>query len=243
MFPVATGLWQPGIPVLEKVVRSIVVYGFLVGILRLAGKRTLGQFTSFDLVVLLLLANTVQSAIVGNDVSLTGGLIGAAVLVGLNYMVVRAVYNNREAEHALEGGVTILMKNGRFVDENMKRQFITRGELEAAARRQGIQHMSDIRVARLELGGAVTFELSEPTSRERHITDVIARLDRIERMLERSSHADPDTSRTGGPQPGGMTVAHEPCTTAPGDEQKMSMSRAEEALRGGASDTDARTGS
>lgn len=183
MSPIATDLWVPGIPIIEKVVRSVIVYFFLIIILRLAGKRTLGQLTAFDLVVLLLLSNTVQNAIIGNDNSLSGGLIGAAVLVALNYLIVRSLYKHKRAERAIEGGVTILLRHGKFIDENMKRQLITHAELQAAARRQGIQRISDIRVARLELGGAVTFELDSPTEQERHIADVIARLERIEAKL------------------------------------------------------------
>lgn len=180
MSPIATDLWIPGIPIIEKVARSVIVYFFLIVLLRLAGKRTLGQLTSFDLVVLLLLSNTVQNAIIGNDNSLSGGLIGATVLVALNYLIVRALYKHRKAERALEGGITILLRHGKFIDENMKRQLITHAELEAAARRQGIQRLSDIRVARLETGGAVTFELTTPTEQDRQFADVIDRLARIE---------------------------------------------------------------
>lgn len=187
MSPIATDLWVPGIPIIEKVARSVIVYFFLIVILRLAGKRTLGQLTSFDLVVLLLLSNTVQNAIIGNDNSLSGGLIGAAVLVALNYLIVRSLYKHKRAERVIEGGVTILLRHGKFLDDNMKRQLITHSELEAAARRQGIQKMSDIRVARLELGGAVTFELNTPTEQDRHIADVIARLERIEAKLDAGS--------------------------------------------------------
>ncbi|HEV2642885.1 MAG TPA: YetF domain-containing protein [Candidatus Elarobacter sp.] len=183
MSPIATDLWIPGVPVIEKVVRSIVVYLFLVVILRIAGKRTLGQLTSFDLVVLLLLSNTVQNAIIGNDNSLSGGLLGAAVLIAFNYIVVRTLYNHRKAERALEGGTAVLMHHGQFRDDVMKRQLITHAELMAAARRQGITRMSDIRVARLEVGGSVTFELEMPTEEERNVADILARLERIETLL------------------------------------------------------------
>ncbi len=183
MSPIATDLWIPGIPIMEKVARSVIVYFFLIVLLRIAGKRTLGQLTSFDLVVLLLLSNTVQNAIIGNDNSLSGGLVGATVLVALNYVIVRGLYKHRRAERALEGGITVLLRHGKFVEANMRRQLITHAELEAAARRQGIQRIGDIRVARLEIGGAVTFELNSPTEQDRHFADVIARLERIETRL------------------------------------------------------------
>ena len=181
----STDLLIPGVSVGEKVLRSIVVYGFLILLLRVAGKRTLGQLTSFDLVVLLLLSNTVQNAIIGNDNSLVGGLLGAVVLIAANYVVVRILYNHRKAERAIEGSTEVLMHHGQFLDQNMKRQLITHSELESAARRQGIARISDIRVARLEVGGALTFELESPTEHEKHLAELIARLERIEGMLRR----------------------------------------------------------
>src|SRR5665213_764766 len=180
-----TDMLVPGVSVGEKVIRSVAVYGFLILLLRVAGKRTLAQLTSFDLVVLLLLSNTVQNAIIGNDNSLVGGLLGATVLIAANYLVVRVLYNHRKAERAIEGSTSILMHHGRFMDSNMKRQLISRAELESAARRQGITRISDVRVARLETGGALTFELESPTEHEKHLSDLIERLDRIEAMLER----------------------------------------------------------
>lgn len=181
----STDLFVSGVTVTEKVVRSVVVYGFLIILLRIAGKRTLGQLTSFDLVVLLLLSNTVQNAIIGNDNSLLGGLLGAVVLIAANYLVVRLLYNHRKAERAIEGSTSVLVHHGKFMDVNMKRQLITRAELQSAARRQGITRMADVRVARLETGGALSFELESPTEHEKHLSDLIERLERIESMLER----------------------------------------------------------
>ena len=175
----------PGVPLTEKVLRTVIVYGFLIILLRVAGKRTLAQLTSFDLVVLLLLSNTVQNAIIGNDNSLTGGLVGAAVLIGINYIVVRALYRHKKADRAIEGSSSILVHHGKCVDANMKHQLITRAELERAGRKQGIDKLSDVRVARLEAGGVLTFELESPTAHEKHLADLIDRLERIESMLER----------------------------------------------------------
>ncbi len=185
MNQLATDLLVPGVSIAEKVVRSVLVYGFLIVLLRVAGKRTLGQLTSFDLVVLLLLSNTVQNAIIGNDNSLVGGLLGAVVLIAANYVVVRLLYNHRKAERAIEGSTSILMHHGKFIDGNMKRNLITRAELESAARKQGIGRMADVRVARLETEGALTFELESPTEHDKHLSDLITRLERIEGMLER----------------------------------------------------------
>ena len=181
----STDLFVSGVPLVEKGLRTVAVYFFLIGLLRLAGKRTLGSFNSFDLVVLLLLSNTVQNAIIGNDNSLIGGLVGAALLVLVNYLVVRYLYHHRKVERAIEGGATILMRHGKYIDENLDKQLISRSELQAAARRQGIQKMSDVCIAKLETGGSVTFELTSETEHDRHLADVVARLERIECALEK----------------------------------------------------------
>jgi uncharacterized membrane protein YcaP (DUF421 family) len=181
----STDLFVSGIPLAEKVLRTVLVYGFLILLLRLAGKRTLGQITSFDLVVLLLLSNTVQNAIIGNDNSLVGGLVGAVVLIGTNFIVVRLLYHHKKAERVIEGSSCVLVHHGKVDESNMKRQLITRSELDAAARKQGIAHLSDVRVARLETGGSITFEVQDPTEHDKHLADLITRLERIELTLER----------------------------------------------------------
>src|SRR5665213_698535 len=137
-----TDMLVPGVSVVEKVIRSVAVYGFLILLLRVAGKRTLAQLTSFDLVVLLLLSNTVQNAIIGNDNSLVGGLLGAVVLIVANYMVIIVLYKHRKADRAIEGSSSILVHHGKFVDANMKHQLVTTVEVERAARKQGISNLS-----------------------------------------------------------------------------------------------------
>jgi len=183
---ISTDLWVTGVPIAEKVIRTVAVYGFLIVLLRFAGKRTLGSFNSFDLVVLLLLSNTVQNAIIGNDNSLAGGLIGAVVLVLLNWLLVRTLYLHHRVDHLVEAGPTVLIRHGKVLDQNLRRQLITRSELLAAARRQGVDHLSDVAIARLEMGGAVTFELNSPTRHEAHLAAIVDRLERIERALERT---------------------------------------------------------
>lgn len=180
-----TDLFSVGVPVVEKVIRTLIVYAFLILLLRIAGKRTLGSLNSYDLVVLLLLSNTVQNAIIGNDNSLLGGLIGAGVLIAANYGVVWYLFKHRRADHIVEGGPAILMRHGKYIDANMAHQLVTHAELQAAARRQGIQHMSDIDIARLEVSGSVTFELANETEASKHNTELMGRLERIESSLAR----------------------------------------------------------
>ncbi len=92
-----------GVPILEKILRPIIVYVFLIAGLRLSGKRELAQLNPFDLVVLLTLSNTVQNAIIGEDNSVTGGIIGAISLLAINYLVVRFLYDHRKIDQIVEG--------------------------------------------------------------------------------------------------------------------------------------------
>src|SRR3979490_897011 len=127
-----------GLPVAEKVLRPIVVYVFLIVGLRLAGKRELAQLNPFDLVVLLTISNTVQNAIIGEDNSITGGLIGAATLLVVNYAVVRFLYNHERLDRLIEGDPEVLIEHGQLKEASLKRELITRPELEEAAHKQGV---------------------------------------------------------------------------------------------------------
>ena len=173
------------IPLVEKVLRSIAVYLFLVLALRLAGKRELAQLNSLDLVVLLLLSNTVQNAIIGPDNSLVGGLLGAAVLMTANYAIVRLGFEHPALARTLEGTPTVLVQNGSMLDGNLRRYLITREELMAAVRRQGARNLKDIDVVVLEANGALTVEQHDRTEQ------VLRRLDRIEAALVRGQGPGP----------------------------------------------------
>src|SRR5213076_1139792 len=118
-------MFHLGAPVAEKVLRAVVVYAFLVVGLRLAGKRELAQLNPFDLVVLLTLSNAVQNAIIGDDNSITGGMIGASTLLIVNYAVVRFMYGHARIEQFVEGAPDILIKDGKIHSENCRRELIT----------------------------------------------------------------------------------------------------------------------
>src|SRR5436190_17602244 len=126
-----THFFAMDLPVLEKIVRTAIVYSFLLIGLRLAGKRELSQLNPFDLVVLLLLSNTVQNAIIGNDNSLIGGLAGATALLVLNAVVVRILFRFGKLDR-LEGKPEQLIHNGRLVRKHLDREMITVAEPEAA---------------------------------------------------------------------------------------------------------------
>src|SRR5580704_15303737 len=116
-----TTMWHFDIAWQEKVVRTIVVYVFLLIGLRLAGKRELGQFNPFDLVVLLLLSNTLQNAIIGNDNSLMGGILGAVILLTMNYVVVRFLFRHPKLERLLEGEPNVLVRDGKEIPHRLSR--------------------------------------------------------------------------------------------------------------------------
>jgi len=180
-----TDLLTPGIPFAEKIVRTVIVYVFLLVGLRIAGKRELSQLNAFDLVVLLLLSNTVQNAIIGNDNSLIGGITGAAALLLLNALVVRTLYHFGKLD-AIEGRPDTLVRNGRLLRHHLERELITVAELESAARRQGIPSLAHVRECRLETGGALTFIAKQPTDEEiRHheIVGLFAQLDQRQRAV------------------------------------------------------------
>jgi len=134
----------PGISVVEKVLRPVLVYVFLIIGFRLAGKRELAQLNPFDLVVLLTISNTVQNAIIGNDSSLLGGLIGATTLLVANWLMVRWVYHHPRVERLVEGTPTVLIDHGAVLSEALERELVMVEELGAAARRQGLLSLDAI---------------------------------------------------------------------------------------------------
>src|SRR5438552_4677148 len=124
-----TAIFAVGTPVIEMILRPIIVYIFLVIALRVFGKRELAQLNPFDLVVLLSLSNTVQNAIIGNDNSLSGGLIGAFALLSLNYLVVRFLFRHRRLDQLCEGKPTMLVEHGRILRDALSKELLTRAEL------------------------------------------------------------------------------------------------------------------
>lgn len=154
---------MPEIPFWEKVVRSVVVYLFILAAFRFTGKRQVGQLTPFDLVVLLLISNVVQNAVIGPDNSLTGGLIGAVVILILNWGIVELTYRSKRARRLLEASPTILIHNGRVLHDNLARERVTLDDLHAALRRAGIVEPAHVRYAVLEENGVISVVPREST--------------------------------------------------------------------------------
>jgi uncharacterized membrane protein YcaP (DUF421 family) len=181
MDAILTDMFHLGLPWAEKVLRPVVVYVFLVIGLRLAGKRELAQLNPLDLIVLLTLSNTVQNAIIGDDNSVTGGLVGASTLLAMNYVVVRFLYRHSNIERLVEGDAVTLVQNGELVHHSCAREFITTEELESAARRQGLENLAAVKTAILEPGGTITFIPKTPTAETRRHNRLMHRLDDIAR--------------------------------------------------------------
>jgi uncharacterized membrane protein YcaP (DUF421 family) len=171
-------------PVLEKVFRTIIVYFALMLGLRLAGKRELAQLNPFDLVVLLSLSNTVQNAIIGDDNSVTGGLIGAFALCAINYVVIRFLFRHRRLDQIIEGSPTVLIEHGQVNRSSLAKELLTETELLTVAHRQGFTSIDEIEQCVLEPGGTFFIQGKSPRAEERRHREVLARLAEISRELE-----------------------------------------------------------
>ncbi len=163
----------PGLPWAEMIVRPFLVYLFLLGAFRLSGKRELGQATLFDFLIILLISNVVQNAMVGGDNSVLGSFAGVATLLVLSFVLNRATANSRKTRQLLEGMPTLLIYHGEVLDSQMKRESVSKNDLFMSLRKQGIASVSDVRYAILELDGSISViqnSAGHPESREDCVT-------------------------------------------------------------------------
>jgi uncharacterized membrane protein YcaP (DUF421 family) len=181
--PLLRDMFHLGLPIAEKMLRPAIVYAFLIVGLRLAGKRELAQLNPFDLVVLLTLSNTVQNAIIGDDNSVTGGLIGATTLLAVNYVVVRFLYGHEKLDRLVEGDPDVLIENGVVQHARLQKELITIHELEAAAHKQGFASLVEIDRAVLDPGGTIAFLAVKPTVETSRHQEILKRLEQISAQL------------------------------------------------------------
>jgi len=179
------------LPIMEKILRPVIVYIFLIVGLRLSGKRELVQLNPFDLVVLLTLSNTVQNAIIGDDNSVSGGIIGATSLLVINYLVVRFLYKHRTLDTFIEGRADVLIEDGKIKMQNLKRELITVTQLEAQARKQGFDSLSDVQQCVLESGGTITFIGKKPGTDEKRHQALMKRMDQLMAEMARLRSEQP----------------------------------------------------
>jgi uncharacterized membrane protein YcaP (DUF421 family) len=160
------------LPILEKILRPIVVYLTLILLLRVFGKRELAQLNPFDLVVLLSLSNTVQNAIIGEDNSLLGGLIGAVALLAANWSLNRILFAMPKLNSALQGSRTVLVRDGKVNEEAMRKETLSHEELIEVLHKQSVRGLADVKECALEPGGTFyvqTREESFPSARHQEI--------------------------------------------------------------------------
>ncbi len=167
------------LPLLEKLLRPVIVYLVLVLLLRLFGKRELAQLNPFDLVVLLSLSNTVQNAIIGDDNSVSGGVIGAISLLTINWLMARLLFRAPKLTQLLEGDATVLVKDGKIDKKALERESLTEQELMDVIHRQGFETMAKVARCELEPNGTFYVEAAEPSPTERQHKELMAKLDAL----------------------------------------------------------------
>lgn len=178
-----TDMFHLGVPVIEKILRPIVVYFFIVVGFRLAGKRELAQLNPFDLIVLLTISNTVQNAIIGDDNSVTGGLVGASTLLLINYLFVRFLYSHKKVDVLVEGDPDVLLSKGKVLKDRLRKNLITEPELLAAAHRQGFGSLKEVDKAVLDPGGTISFSGKKPAPDESRHHELLKKLSELSRDL------------------------------------------------------------
>jgi len=181
--PIFDNMFHLPLPILEKLARPVVIYLVLVVLLRVFGKRELAQLNPFDLVVLLSLSNTVQNAIIGDDNSVTGGIIGAFGLLAINWLVVRVLFRSQRLTRALEGRSTTLIRNGQIDLKAMNREMLSREELLSVVHRQGFEDFHQVRNCQLEPNGTFYIEAYEPSVDDKRHGELLERLEALAREV------------------------------------------------------------
>ncbi len=176
-------MFRMPLPLVEKLARPVIVYLVLVLLLRLFGKRELAQLNPFDLVVLLSLSNTVQNAIIGEDNSVTGGVIGAFGLLAINWLVVRMLFRSRRLTHMFEGRATVLVRDGKIDKQALIRESLTHEELIEVIHRQGFEHLSQVKRCELETNGTFYIEAFEPSIADNRHAELLEKLDVLNREV------------------------------------------------------------
>jgi uncharacterized membrane protein YcaP (DUF421 family) len=176
-------MFQLPIPLIEKVLRPVIVYLALVLLLRIFGKRELAQLNPFDLVVLLSLSNTVQNAIIGDDNSISGGIIGAFTLLAINWFVVRLLFRSPKLTRAIEGRPVVLIKDGHVDLKALKREALTREELIEVVHRQGFEHLHDVHRCELEPNGSFYLEANDPSIADKRHEELLAKLEALNKEI------------------------------------------------------------
>ncbi|WP_256646032.1 DUF421 domain-containing protein [Thermomonas paludicola] len=149
-------LFQLSAPWWHFILRAVVVYALVLVLMRLSGKRAVGQFTPFDLVLLILIGNAVQNGINGGDNSLTGAAIMASTLMVLNYAMAMLISRNHRAERMIEGAPVVLAREGKVFPRVLRRELVSEEDFKEALRMNNIEDVSSVHLALLETNGHIT---------------------------------------------------------------------------------------
>jgi uncharacterized membrane protein YcaP (DUF421 family) len=173
------------IPVAEKVLRTVIVYGLIAVLFRLTGKRGLAGLSTFDFVVIFLLSNVVQNAVIGNDTSLIGGIIGAVTLVVVNTGVNRLIAVSPRAERIFDGKATTVITAGHLISRALRRLGLRRSEIDHAVRLQNGDDVTQVENGSLEPSGqlVLTLKAAEQGATKADVAELTSRLARIESLL------------------------------------------------------------
>ncbi|MES2858332.1 MAG: YetF domain-containing protein [Pseudomonadota bacterium] len=149
-------LFELSMPWWEFVLRAVAVYAVLLALIRMSGKRTMGQFTPFDMLLIVLLGTAVQNSLVGEDVSLPGGLLLAALLIALNWCVAWITARSARAERIIEGAPVVIARNGKLFEKVLRRELISSSDFEEALRMNNIEDVTEVEIALLETNGSIS---------------------------------------------------------------------------------------
>jgi uncharacterized membrane protein YcaP (DUF421 family) len=179
-----TSMFHLGAPIFEKALRPVLVYLFLVVLLRVFGKRELAQLNPFDLIVLLSLSNTLQNAMIGEDNSVTGGLIGAFSLCAINYLVVRFLFRHRRLDQIIEGSPTVLIENGQIQQKALAEELLSKSELQTIVGREGYHSIEEVQTCTLMTGGNFAIVGKKPRRSELEHQEILDRMGGLAHQLE-----------------------------------------------------------
>lgn len=168
----------------EKIIRPIIIYVFLIFLFRLLGNRELAQLNPIDLIVLLLLSNTVQNAIIGDDTSLIGGVIGAITLLGINYLTAAIKFKSRWFEKFVEGSSKVLIKDGKINEKALKRELMTREDLNVLAHEEGFENADDLEKCVIDPNGTFHVEGKDEIKDARFKKEILEKIDGLTKQLD-----------------------------------------------------------
>ncbi len=167
------------LPLAEKILRPVIVYLCLIGFLRLFGKRELAQLNPFDLVVLLSLSNTVQNAIIGDDNSVTGGIVGAFSLLAINWALMWLLYRTPKLTSALEGEASTIIRDGVLDEAEMKRETLTHEDLISVLNKNGFNDICDVELCVLEPNGTFFVKGKTPSEDDIERGELMAAIEQL----------------------------------------------------------------